>query len=108
MDIGRPDLPAKRRRRRITLGIRIDDEEPASRRRRNLFVPFFTTKPGGTGIALVLSRQIAEQNGGRVVLEDRPDRMGARARITLPLAEPGADRKGVTSSSSVASSSDSR
>ncbi len=66
--------------------IRIDDEGPGLAPTANLFVPFFTTKPGGTGIGLVLSRQIAEQNGGRVVLENRPDRTGARARITLPLA----------------------
>ena len=67
--------------------VRVDDEGPGLAPTANLFVPFFTTKPGGTGIGLVLSRQIAEQNGGRVVLENRPDRPGARARITLPRAD---------------------
>jgi nitrogen fixation/metabolism regulation signal transduction histidine kinase len=66
--------------------IQIDDEGPGLALTANLFVPFFTTKPGGTGIGLVLSRQIAEQNGGRVSLGNRPDRAGARATLTLPAA----------------------
>lgn len=66
--------------------VRIDDEGPGLAPTANLFVPFFTTKPRGTGIGLVLSRQIAEQNGGRVTLENRPDRTGASARLTLPAA----------------------
>jgi nitrogen fixation/metabolism regulation signal transduction histidine kinase len=50
----------------------------------NLFVPFFTTKSGGTGIGLVLSRQIAEAHGGTLTLENRPHTRGAVARLTLP------------------------
>ncbi len=50
----------------------------------NLFVPFFTTKPGGSGIGLVLSRQIAEAHGGSVTLMNRQDRSGCEARVTLP------------------------
>jgi signal transduction histidine kinase len=48
-------------------------------------VPFFTTKPGGSGIGLVLARQIAEAHHGSLTLENRPDRPGAVARLRLPL-----------------------
>ncbi len=51
----------------------------------NLFVPFFTTKPGGSGIGLVLCRQIAEGHGGSLTLENRRDRRGCEARLRLPL-----------------------
>jgi two-component system nitrogen regulation sensor histidine kinase NtrY len=51
----------------------------------NLFVPFFTTKPGGTGIGLVLSRQIAEAHAGTLVLANRVGAHGCEARLTLPL-----------------------
>ena len=50
----------------------------------NLFVPFFTTKPGGSGIGLVLSRQIAEGHGGALMLENRADAPGCIARLRLP------------------------
>ena len=51
----------------------------------NLFVPFYTTKPGGSGIGLALCRQIAEGHGGTLTLENSLDRKGARARLTIPL-----------------------
>src|SRR5919202_1815041 len=50
----------------------------------NLFVPFFTTKPGGSGIGLVLSRQIAEAHGGTLTLENRAGARGCEARLRLP------------------------
>ncbi len=50
----------------------------------NLFIPFFTTKPHGSGIGLVLSRQIAEAHGGSLTLTNRPDRAGSIALLTLP------------------------
>jgi signal transduction histidine kinase len=50
----------------------------------NLFVPFFTTKPGGSGIGLVLARQVAEGHGGTVSLANRTDRTGCRARLVIP------------------------
>ena len=67
------------------LAITVRDEGPGISGRTGLFVPFFTTKPGGTGIGLVFSRQIAEAHGGSLVLEDRTDRRGCEARLTLPL-----------------------
>jgi PAS domain S-box-containing protein len=66
------------------LEVRIDDEGPGLPDRRNLFVPFFTTKPQGSGIGLVLSRQIAEAHGGSLTLENRQPGPGCRARLRLP------------------------
>ncbi len=51
----------------------------------NLFVPFFTTKPGGSGIGLVLSRQIVEAQGGSLSLHARTDAPGTVAEIRVPL-----------------------
>jgi signal transduction histidine kinase len=48
-------------------------------------VPFFTTKPGGSGIGLVLSRQIAEAHGGTLLLQNRPGARGCQALLRLPL-----------------------
>jgi nitrogen fixation/metabolism regulation signal transduction histidine kinase len=62
----------------------IEDEGSGLTNASNLFVPFFTTKPGGSGIGLVLSRQIAEAHGGSLTLENRADRRGCRAFLRLP------------------------
>jgi nitrogen fixation/metabolism regulation signal transduction histidine kinase len=64
----------------------VEDEGPGISDASNLFVPFYTTKPGGSGIGLVLSRQIAEGHGGSLVLENRGAEPGARARLTFPTA----------------------
>jgi nitrogen fixation/metabolism regulation signal transduction histidine kinase len=69
-----------------TLELWVEDEGPGLANTGNLFVPFFTTKPGGSGIGLVLSRQIAEAHGGSLVLENRDDRTGCRASLRLPIA----------------------
>ena len=63
----------------------VDDEGAGLPNASNLFVPFFTTKPGGSGIGLVLSRQIAEAHGGTLTLENRAGRRGCRAYLRLPL-----------------------
>jgi nitrogen fixation/metabolism regulation signal transduction histidine kinase len=68
-----------------TLEVWIEDEGPGLQNMGNLFVPFFTTKSGGSGIGLVLSRQIAEGHGGSFGLENRADRRGTRATLRLPL-----------------------
>jgi two-component system, NtrC family, nitrogen regulation sensor histidine kinase NtrY len=65
----------------LTLLVR--DEGPGIANPGNLFVPFFTTKPAGSGIGLVLCRQIAEAHGGNLSLANRPDR-GCEAKIQLP------------------------
>ena len=85
---------ARDRRRRVAVGWRqdgtqleiwVEDEAPGLSSTANLFVPFFTTKPGGSGIGLVLSRQIAEAHGGALTLENRAGGQGCQARLRLPL-----------------------
>jgi signal transduction histidine kinase len=66
--------------------IRVEDGGPGLPKSANLFVPFFTTKPHGTGIGLVLCRQIAEAHGGNLSLESRTDATGCLARLRLPAA----------------------
>jgi nitrogen fixation/metabolism regulation signal transduction histidine kinase len=68
-----------------TLDLRVIDDGPGLPATANLFTPFFTTKPSGTGIGLALSRQIAEAHGGTLVLENRTDARGCVARLRLPL-----------------------
>jgi two-component system nitrogen regulation sensor histidine kinase NtrY len=63
----------------------VEDDGPGLPETANLFVPFFTTKPNGTGIGLVLSRQIAENHGGALTLENRAGATGCIARLVLPL-----------------------
>jgi nitrogen fixation/metabolism regulation signal transduction histidine kinase len=72
-------------RQDLFLNVWIADEGPGISNTANLFVPFFTTKQGGTGIGLVLSRQIAEAHGGTLTLENRRDAKGSEARLRLPL-----------------------
>jgi nitrogen fixation/metabolism regulation signal transduction histidine kinase len=64
----------------------IRDEGPGLLNSDNLFVPFFTTKHGGSGIGLTLSRQIAEAHGGVLQLSNRSDRTGCEAVVALPLS----------------------
>ena len=75
---------------RSAVEIRVDDAGPGLPDPSNLFVPFFTTKPGGSGIGLVLSRQIAEAHGGTLSIENRADRTGCTARFRLPRGRGGA------------------
>jgi two-component system, NtrC family, nitrogen regulation sensor histidine kinase NtrY len=67
------------------LEITVADNGPGIANLQNLFVPFFTTKPSGSGIGLVLCRQIAENHNGSLTLENRQDQTGCIARLSLPL-----------------------
>ena len=70
-----------------TLSLIVEDEGPGLANAANLFVPFFATKPAGSGIGLVLSRQIAEAHGGTLTLENRGDRRGCVATVRFALDE---------------------
>lgn len=65
--------------------VEIIDDGPGLPTSENLFVPFFTTKPGGSGIGLVLARQIVEAHGGSLTLRNRDDGRGCIAELRLPL-----------------------
>ncbi len=69
------------------LEVFVEDDGPGVPNTSNLFVPFFTTKQQGSGIGLVLSRQIAEAHGGTLTLENREPGPGCRAQLHLPLRD---------------------
>lgn len=64
----------------------IEDSGPGLMNPSNVFVPFYTTKPGGSGIGLLVSRQVSEAHGGSLELANRSGRRGCAVKVTLPLA----------------------
>jgi signal transduction histidine kinase len=85
LEVGSASVSVGWRRTRQRVDIWVEDEGPGLSNTSNLFVPFFTTKPGGSGIGLVLCRQIAEAHDGSLKLENRLEVSGVRATLTLPL-----------------------
>jgi nitrogen fixation/metabolism regulation signal transduction histidine kinase len=71
------------------LEVWISDDGPGLDSTKDPFIPFFTTKPEGSGIGLALSRQIAEAHGGDLALVDNADPSGCRAVLRLPVDTPG-------------------
>jgi len=70
------------------VGISVTDNGGGLSTTDNLFVPFFTTKPGGSGVGLLLARRIAELHGGTLSLRNRDDgQRGAVAELWLPLRQ---------------------
>ena len=65
--------------------VAVEDDGPGVGATANLFVPFYTTKPNGSGIGLALSRQIAEAHGGTVTLANRESAAGCVATVRLPV-----------------------
>lgn len=68
-----------------TATLHILDNGPGLTNPANLFVPFYTTKPGGSGIGLVLAQQIVQAHRGALTLTNRPNQPGCQAEIRLPL-----------------------
>jgi signal transduction histidine kinase len=66
--------------------VTIEDAGMGIANTENLFVPFYTTKPKGSGVGLALAQQIARAHGGEIRLVNREDGLGARATVRLPMA----------------------
>jgi signal transduction histidine kinase len=65
--------------------VTIEDHGLGIANTENLFVPFYTTKPTGSGVGLALAQQIARAHGGEITLVNREDGDGARATVRLPM-----------------------
>jgi nitrogen fixation/metabolism regulation signal transduction histidine kinase len=70
-----------------SLSVIIEDRGLGIANTDNLFVPFYTTKPAGSGVGLALAQQIARAHGGEIQLENREDGAGARATVQLPVMQ---------------------
>jgi two-component system, NtrC family, nitrogen regulation sensor histidine kinase NtrY len=66
--------------------VQIEDRGQGIANAENLFVPFYTTKPAGSGVGLALAQQIARAHGGEISIFNREDAPGACATIRLPIA----------------------
>ena len=84
LNAGSPSVVVRWELAERDLVLTIEDNGPGLSNPANVFVPFYTTKPSGSGIGLVLSRQIAEAHGGSIELLNRTDQKGCQARVVLP------------------------
>jgi two-component system nitrogen regulation sensor histidine kinase NtrY len=82
---GEPPIQVKWTRSANQLILTIEDNGPGLMNPSNTFVPFYTTKPEGSGIGLVLSRQIAEAHCGSLELANRSGERGCVVSVSLPL-----------------------
>lgn len=82
---GSPRVSVSCTRRTDHIRIRVEDNGSGLANPANLFIPFYTTKPGGTGIGLILALQIVEAHGGTLTLANRQDARGCCAEVRLPL-----------------------
>jgi len=82
---GSPQIHVRWTRSANQLVLTIEDNGPGLMNPSNTFVPFYTTKPEGSGIGLVLSRQIAEAHGGSLELSNRSGERGCVVRVNLPV-----------------------
>jgi two-component system, NtrC family, nitrogen regulation sensor histidine kinase NtrY len=85
--VSKPAVTIRSRTAGDMVSILIEDNGPGLTNPGNLFVPFYTTKKSGTGVGLVLARQIAEAHGGSLELRNRTDAIGCQAEVRIPIAQ---------------------
>ncbi len=68
---------------RCVIDVRDNGPGLTPEQREQIFVPFYTTKPGGSGIGLSLARRIAQGHGGRISVLDNTPR-GSVFRLSIP------------------------
>ncbi|WP_158751802.1 PAS domain-containing sensor histidine kinase [Acidobacterium sp. S8] len=83
--VSEPSVTIRSRVAGDMVSIFVEDNGPGLTNPGNLFVPFYTTKTNGSGVGLVLARQIAEAHGGSLELRNRVDAIGCQAEVRIPL-----------------------
>jgi C4-dicarboxylate-specific signal transduction histidine kinase len=81
---GEPEVVLRWRQHDGNVSLMVQDNGIGLLNPSNAFVPFYTTKQGGSGIGLVLSQQIAEAHGGTIELANRKDSRGCVVTVQLP------------------------